>query len=270
MSLDVKIAEVRGPVHGAPVMLMHELPGLTQFCLDLADRLAQAGFRVYLPLLVGRGGRRAMVGNPLRLCIRREFWRLALAVDGHDEAPLTSALRAKCREIARKHPSHAGVGVIGMCLTGGFALAMLLDPRDKVRAAVASQPSMPLALGKCRKEAMGLGPRAQAALRSRLEEPDGAGLLALRFANDRLCPPERFDSLRSLLKGVAEDRFICVELPSGTAGIPTSAHSVLTEAYAPWPGHPTREAFDSVVAFLASRLPRLASLASSEPADRAD
>jgi dienelactone hydrolase len=254
MSVHAKIAEVRGPEHGAPIILMHELPGLTQFCLDLADRLAQQGFRVYLPLLVGQVGQRSMVGNPLRLCMRREFWRLALAVDGHDDAPTTTALRALCRDIAGRHPAHAGVGVIGMCLTGGFALAMLVDPRDKVLAAVASQPSMPLGLGKVRRQALGLGTLAQAALRQRLEAPCGAGLMALRFANDRLCPPRRFDSLRSLLKGVAEDRFICVELPSGTAGVPATAHSVLTEAYAPWPGHPTREAFDAVVAFLASRL----------------
>lgn len=246
--------EIRGPREGLPVMLIHELPGLTAFCLSLADRLVARGFRVYMPLLFGRVGERAVVGNMVRLCVRKEFRRLALATNGLDDAPTTVALRKLSREIAELHPDLPGIGVIGMCLTGGFAMAMLLDPKDKVMVAVASQPSMPMPLGKRRSRSVGLGDEALGKLRARLVGPDPATLVALRFAHDALCPPERFDALRAALDGVEDSRLRCWSLDSGTAHIPLNAHSVLTEDFADWPGHPTRDAFEEVAKVLASRL----------------
>lgn len=246
--------EVRGPQHGPPVMLMHELAGLSPFCLAFAERLAGRGFRVYMPLLLGRVGERSIVRNVARICVRQEFRRLAFATEGHDEAPTSVALRMLCREIAQLHPDRPGIGVIGMCLTGGFAMTMLLDSEDGVLVAVASQPSMPVPAGKARRSSVGFGPLALQRLKKRLMGLDRASLLTLRFEHDPLCPPERFDVLKSALDGVDCTRYVSRSIRSGTTGIPANAHAVLTENYGDWVGHPTREAFEEVVSLLLARL----------------
>jgi dienelactone hydrolase len=85
-----------------------------------------------------------------------------------------------------------GVGAIGMCLTGGFALAMAVDPA--VLAPVVSQPGLPAPLTARKRAAVGLDPADLAQVKARTER--GLGVLGLRFSADRGCPAERFQRLR--------------------------------------------------------------------------
>lgn len=224
---------------GPAILLMHELPGMTPECIRLAQRLARNGFKVYLPLLLGQPGRRAMIRNTLRtLCIAREL----RALDAGSDAPLTQWLRALGRKVYEMHSGRckAGIGVIGMCFTGGFVLSLVADPH--VLAGVAAQPAYPFLDRSWQ--------RWVQAARSRHAEPSAnrySRVLGLRFAGDRVSPPCRFDDMRSVL---GEGRFCSMTLPSGTAWIKGSAHSVLTEEYRDWPGHPTHDALECVLDFM--------------------
>jgi dienelactone hydrolase len=65
---------------GRPVLVMHELPGLTPAALRFGRRLAKRGFRVYLPLLFGEPAQDDWRGSYRSLCISREFANLQAGV----------------------------------------------------------------------------------------------------------------------------------------------------------------------------------------------
>ena len=109
-----------------------------------------------------------------------------------------------------------GVGAIGMCFSGGFALGMMVD--DIVVAPVLSQPSLPFAVGGKRSADLGLSPQDATRVAQRASE--GCQVLGLRFTGDKLVGT-RFTELRKLLG----DAFIAVEFESTKK----SDHSVLTE-----------------------------------------
>ena len=136
-----------------------------------------------------------------------------------------------------------------MCLTGGFALAMAVDPT--VLAPVLSQPGLPAPVSKAKRAALGL----DAADLARVKQRTGQGLcvLGLRFSNDRGCPAERFATLRREL-GAAFEGVEIDSSPGNSYGIPPSAHSVLTVELVDRPGHPTRAALERVMEFLQQRL----------------
>jgi dienelactone hydrolase len=136
-----------------------------------------------------------------------------------------------------------------MCLTGGFALAMMVD--DVMVAPVLSQPSLPFPIGVRRKKDLGIS--ASDLLRVKQRAEAGTQVLGLRFTGDTFCPPERFERLREELG----DNFIAVELdssPGNPHGHPKQAHSVLTEHLQDEPGTPTRQVLDQVLDFFKQRL----------------
>ena len=142
-----------------------------------------------------------------------------------------------------------GVGVVGMCFTGGFALGMMVD--DVVLAPVLSQPSLPFPLGKRRKADIGISDGDLARVKERTAA--GTCLLGLRFSNDPFCFPERFETLRRELG----DAFIAVEIdsaPGNPHGHPKNAHSVLTEHLVDEEGTPTWAALDQTITFFREKL----------------
>jgi dienelactone hydrolase len=151
---------------------------------------------------------------------------------------------------ALKHCGGPGVGVVGMCFTGGFALATAVEPA--VLAAVLSQPALPAPIGHKRRAALGLDEGDARVVQQRARE--GLRVLGLRFTNDRGCPAERFETLRRLL-GDAFEGIDIDSSPGNPHGIPTNAHAVLTVELVDEPGHPTRAALERVLAFLTTQLP---------------
>ncbi len=234
---------------GPPVVVIHEMPGLTPEAAAFARRLAEHGFRVVLPSLFGEPGRPMTAGYVVRQlawgCVSAEF----AALRAGRTSPITRWLRALARAVHTE--GDAGVGVVGMCFTGGFGLAMMLEPC--VVAPVLSQPSLPLLpTPRCRRD-VGVSPDDLACVRDRARS--GVSVLGLRFTHDRVVPPGRFERLRAELG----ERFEAIEIDSGPGnpwGIPRRAHSVLTVDLVDEPGHPTRAALERVVAFLRERLGR--------------
>ena len=208
---------------GPAVIIMHEMPGLHPLVIRFADRVAAAGMTVFCPSLFGTPGKPVDRGYTLAtaigvLCIRREFyvWR------GDRSSPVADWLRALARK-AHGECGGKGVGAVGMCFTGGFALAMMTDPC--VVAPVLSQPSLPLAQGNPqRAAAIGASPHEIACVKGRLESED-LTVMGLRFKSDELVPDTRFETYRREFG----DRFEAIELndeDAQPAFIPP--HSVLT------------------------------------------
>jgi len=233
---------------GPAVIVMHEVPGLHPGVVAFGRRVIDAGFTVYMPSLLGEPGREVTMGYNLasmaRACVAREFATWATG----KTSPIVSWLRALAKD-AHAACGGPGVGAVGMCLTGGFALAMMVD--DVMVAPVLSQPSLPFALTASRRRDLGISDDDLARVRERAAA--GTCVLGLRFTGDRAVPRERFDRLRQELG----DRFIAVEIDSSRGNphhIPATAHSVLTLHLVDEPGHPTRAALDRVIAFYRERL----------------
>jgi dienelactone hydrolase len=180
----------------------------------------------------------------LHACISREFKVLAR----NEASPVTIWLRALAREALRECGG-PGVGALGMCLTGNFALAMMIDPA--VQAPVLSQPSLPFPISKSHRRALHLAPEQLEVVKQRVR--DGCPVLGLRFTNDFTCPRERFERLREELG----DGFEAIEIdssPGNPHGISPRAHSVLTMDLVDRDGHPTKQALERVLAFFRARL----------------
>jgi dienelactone hydrolase len=233
---------------GPAVIVIHEVPGITPKVAAFGRRVADVGCTAVLPSLFGTPGKPMSGGYAFKSivggCVSKEFHAWALA----STSPITVWLRALA---AKMHDECGGpgVGAVGMCFTGNFALAMMVD--DRMLAPVLSQPSLPFAATASRKRDLAISNADLARVKERAA--DGQCLLGLRFTNDRAVPGERFQRLRDELG----DQFVAVEIDSSkgnAAGIPTSAHSVLTEHLVDEPGHPTRAALDTVLTFFTDRL----------------
>jgi dienelactone hydrolase len=256
-SFDFSHSEWQRPVFrrgtGPAVIIMHEMPGLHPLVIRFADRVVAAGMSVYLPSLFGVPGKEVSPGYLARemlkgVCIRREFSTWA----SDRSSPIVDWLRALARR-AHSDCGGRGVGAVGMCFTGGFALAMMTEP--SVVAPVLSQPSLPLAIGPGaarRSSAIDASPEEIARVRQRLEDED-LTLLGLRFKGDKLVPPERF----SCLKAAFGERFETIELNDEDARPDTgmAPHSVLTiHLDDDDPEGPTRQAEKRTIAHFATSL----------------
>ena len=227
---------------GPAVIVIAEIPGITPKVCDFARKVADLGCTAVLPVLFGDPGREPSAAYAIQsigpACISREFSAFAT----RRTSPVTTWLRALARQ-AHAECGGPGVGVVGMCFTGGFALAMMVD--DVVLAPVLSQPSLPLPLTGAQKRDVGISDTDLARVKERCQAEDIC-VLGLRFTGDRAVPPERFERLRSELG----DKFVAVELdssPGNPFGHPKNAHSVLTEHLQDRPGTPTRAALDQVL-----------------------
>jgi dienelactone hydrolase len=234
---------------GPAVIVIHEIPGIHPGMLAFAQRLIAAGYTVYLPSLFGRPGEPFGAGpllrSVLRVCVSREF-----AILADRTSPVVTWLRALAAA-AYRECGGPGVGAIGMCVTGGFALAMAVDPA--VLAPVVSQPGLPAPLTAAKRAAVGLDATDLAQVKARTHA--GLCVLGLRFSADRGCPAERFQTLRRELGGAFEGIEVDSS-PGNPHAIPTRAHAVLTVDLVDEPGHPTRAALDRVLGFLDQRLHR--------------
>ncbi len=234
---------------GPGVVVVHEVPGITPPVADFGRRVIDAGFTVAMPSLLGEPGKPASFGYITKsitsVCISKEFAAWA----ANRTSPVIAWLRALARDL-HAQAGGPGVGAVGMCFSGGFALAMAVD--DDLLAPVMSQPSMPFPVGKARSRSLGLSEADLGRVKDRVAN-DNLCILGLRFSEDRAVPDARW------ARYTAEfgDRFIGVDIDSSSGnphGIKRTSHSVLTEHLVDEPGHPTRDGLDRVLAFFRERL----------------
>lgn len=239
---------------GPAVIVIAEMPGITPNVADFARRVADLGCTAVLPHLFGVPGRDPNAGriasstyalsSLVPACVSREFTTWATG----RTSPVVEWLRALASHEHRRCGG-PGVGAVGMCFTGGFALAMATDP--VLIAPVMSQPSMPMAVRSEQRRSIDCSP-ADLDLVTQRCATEGLEVLGLRFRGDRLVPPERFDLLRQQLG----DAFVAIELDAESANPDArmKPHSVLTEHLIDAAGEPTRAALDRVLEHLRSRL----------------
>ena len=200
---------------GPAVIVVHEVPGITPLVAKFANEVVDRGFTVVMPSLVGTPGKEPTVlygfVSMAKICIAKEFTTMAM----HKTSPVIAWLRALARNV-HAEVGGPGVGAVGMCYSGGFALGMMVD--ELMIAPVLSQPSMPFPVGKQRGADLNLSPDDEATVVQRAQQ--GCQVLGLRFADDSFVG-DRFATLREKLG----DAFIAIELPSAKK----TDHSVLTE-----------------------------------------
>ncbi|HET6560623.1 MAG TPA: dienelactone hydrolase family protein [Marmoricola sp.] len=215
---------------GPGVVVIHELPGITPEVIAFAEDVVAQGHTVVLPHLFGEPEAPASVTYAVKelakLCVNSEFTKLALG----RTAPVATRLRSLARSL-HAELGGPGVGAVGMCFTGGYALAMLADA--PIAAPVLAQPSTPFPVGRARAADVGLSPADLAAVKAKVDA--GCEVLGTRFRDDKAVGT-RFETLRRELG----DRFIAVELPG-------RQHSTLA-------AHRREEAVRPVLEFLASKL----------------
>jgi len=242
---------------GPAVIVIAEMPGITPKVVDFARRVADLGCTAVLPHLFGVPGKdpvpdgkatlgasALMLSSIVPACASREFVAFATG----RTSPVVTWLRALAAD-EHERCGGTGVGAVGMCFTGGYALAMAAD--DRLLAPVLSQPSMPVPLTAKQKRAIDISPEDLEKVKHRCAH-DGLEVIGLRFKSDRLVPAERFEYLREQLG----DAFVAVELEDADANPAAvmSPHSVLTEHLVDEPGTPSRAALDLVLDLFRTRL----------------
>ncbi len=219
---------------GPVVLVIQELPGIEVETVRFARRLVERGFTVVLPHLVGPLGKNTTNANLLQvICVRREFRIFARG----EASPVVDWLKALCRRLRDDHGGNR-IGVVGMCLTGNFAISLMAD--DAVFAAVSSQPSLPI-LGE---DHLHMASEEVVAIRRKLDEV--GPMKAYRFEGDRLCSARRFDAIDAAFNDDGGQR---IEMNT----LPGNGHAVFTHDFVDEAGHPTREALDEVAAYLHAR-----------------
>jgi len=219
---------------GKVLVLIQELPGIGQETLSLADRFVERGYRVILPHLFGPLGRVNVAGNLFRVfCMRREFKLFAK----NESSPIVDWLKALCARSKTEYDV-PGVAVIGMCLTGNFAISLMAD--DAVLAGFASQPAMPL----MSQGSLHLSDEEAQAIKARLDQigPMHCG----RFDKDNLCTSSKFAEINRQFNQDKE-RIILHTLPG-------KGHSILTLDFVDKDGHATKDTLEKIMDYFDGQL----------------
>ena len=215
---------------GKVVVIIQELPGIGPETLALADKFAERGYHVVLPHLFGPLERKATLPNLFRVfCMRKEFSLFA----ANRSSPIVDWLKALCRSV-RDEQGVRGVAVIGMCLTGNFAISLMAD--EAVLAGFASHPTLPF----FKAGALHLSPEEINAVKSKLDEvgPMHCG----RFQGDIVCSAKKFEAIDRRFNTGGRERIILHTLPG-------NGHSILTVDFVDEAGHPTEKALEEVMAY---------------------
>ena len=219
---------------GPVVMIMQELPGIGPETLRLADKFCDEGFTVVLPHLFGPLGKVAVGGNTVRVMCMRKHFRV---FEKGESSPIVDWMRALCQRL-RDDKKVKGVAVIGMCLTGNFAISLMAD--DAVLAATASQPSLPI-YGM---SDLHMSEQDVNEIKAGLDKK--GPMLAFRFEKDVLCQAEKFESLdKAFNEGKERIRM---------RTLPGRGHAVLTIDFVDHDGHPTKDSFEEVLLYFRSAL----------------
>lgn len=220
---------------GAPIVIVQELPGIGKETLRLADKFVAEGFQVILPHLFGPLEQISVAGNLFRVfCMRKEFHLF----ESNKSSPIVDWLKALCRKVKQEN-GVKGVGVIGMCLTGNFAISLMGDAA--VLAAVSSQPSMPI----LKQKALHISAEEIAEIKENIDKT--APMLAYRFEKDTMCTADKFQCIQQVFNEGDKER-VKMRTLSG------KGHAVLTLDFVDKEGHPTHDALQEVIQYFSKQL----------------
>lgn len=217
------------------VVIIQELPGIGQETLALADRFVERGYRVVLPHLFGPIGKISVAGNLFRVfCMQREFKLFAK----NESSPIVDFLSGLCQALKERYQTK-GVAVIGMCLTGNFAISLMAN--EAVLAGFASQPSM----AAFSQESLHMSAEEIEKVKNKLDNvgPMHCG----SFEGDRLCSPQKIQLIDKTFNQEGQQRIIFHTLPG-------KGHAVLTIDFVDEEGHPTRQTLDAVFDYFDGQL----------------
>lgn len=217
------------------LILIQELPGIGQETLALADRFVANEYTVVLPHLFGPLGKTSLIGNTVRVfCMRRAFRLFART----ESSPIVDFLSGLCSAMKERYRVK-GVAVIGMCLTGNFAISLMAN--EDVLASFASQPAMPI----LQQSALHM---SQDTIRTAKHRLDRVGPMHCgRFRKDPLCTSAKFHALDQMFNRDGRERIVFHELPG-------RGHSILTLDFVDKEGHPTQKALAEVMAYFDGQL----------------
>ena len=220
---------------GKICIIIQELPGIGQETLALADKFVERGYKIILPHLFGPIGKTSMGGNLFRVfCMRKEFKVFAK----NESSPIVDWLKALCAKMKADYQV-AGVAVIGMCLTGNFAISLMAE--EAVLASFSSQPSMPFQT----QNALHLSDGDVEIIKTKL---DNVGAMHCgRFEGDKLCTAQKFDLIDRKFNTGGKERIKLHTLPG-------KGHSILTLDFVDEKGHPTINALNEVMDYFDRQL----------------
>lgn len=219
---------------GPTIVIIQELPGIGQSTLRLADKFIDAGFQVVMPHLFGPIGKTKVLGNLVRVfCLRKEFNLFSK----NQASPIVDWLKALCRSV-RTENNTQGVGVIGMCLTGNFAISLMAD--ESVLAAVSSQPAMPFN----DMSALHMSETDISDITMNIDR--NRPIKAFRFEHDWMSKKAKFDALHKAFNSESER----IQMKT----LPGKKHSVFTDDFVDQEGHPTHQALQEVIAYFQGSL----------------
>lgn len=217
------------------VVIIQELPGIGQETLALADRFVQQGYRVFLPHLFGSIGKTATTTNLLRvLCMRREFNIFAK----NESSPIVDFLSGLCSQLKTKYKVK-GVAVIGMCLTGNFAISLMAN--ENVLAGFASQPSM-AALSQ---KSLHMSADEIVQIKNNIDKV--GAIHCGRFEKDKLCSYKKIQLLDKTFNEKGRERIIFHQLPG-------KGHAILTLDFVDKKGHPTHRTLETIFKYFDKQL----------------
>ncbi len=215
-----------------PLIVLHELPGMSPSFVAYCRRMADEGFQVTMPLLFHRPESNMTGWQITKLCISQEFRSMFYSRTSSGERPFTQWLQHLTRLVIDENPGQP-VALLGMCLTGGFALLGFAE--RGVAAVICCQPAFPFVFGI---KSLGLSESQLSAAVEGARICPAPCIKGYRYAGDRFCRKSHMQAI--------EDRFgSSFERYPDLKG---SGHSTLTADSA------SEAVFEDVVKFLNERL----------------
>lgn len=217
------------------VLIIQELPGIGQETLSLADKFVEEGYTVVLPHLFGPLGKTSTAGNLVRvLCMKREFKIFAK----NESSPIVDFLSGLCSSLKVKY-NVRGIAIIGMCLTGNFAISLMAN--EDVLAGFASQPSLPI----FRQKYLHMSPDEIIEIKKNLDKV--GAMHCGRFEKDKICANKKIEVIDEIFNQEGRQRIIFHEIPG-------KGHSILTLDFVDKEGHPTHKALNDIFEYFNEQL----------------
>lgn len=213
-----------------PVLLLHEITGLSSETLSYADSLS-SDFTVYIPHLIGPFNWSESFTSTNAAFIRGWF---ETTFNGqwsgleNGNSKLSVWLRHLANTILQYHKGNP-LAVIGNCVTGTVPLTLFVDPTVNIHAMVIAQPALPRSffnLFISSEDRLSLGVSNQNTENARNSK---VRIYGIRFQEDEKSPHEKFLRLKSEFAGRFIDAEICHDeyLKSTSTNSDWGAHSTI-------------------------------------------